>query len=320
MSIHQHVDELDGLPVFEFPPATAGTALPEPGAVAWRLSVDPYDDSDEETFAERWQRFTGTVELSGVRALVLGQWGEVYEESASTVVEAVVAAKDRLTSLRAVFLGDLTMEESEISWIQQSDVTPLLTAFPGLRSLSVRGSDGLAFPPVRHEALRALRFESGGLPAAVVRGICESDLPALESLTLWLGVPDYGGDYEVSDLAAVLAGGRFPALRHLGLQNSTIQDEIATAVAAAPVVAGLETLDLSMGTLTDSGAETLLGGQPLTHLRQLDLDHHYLTDAMVQRVRQALEPSGVEVVADEQGDEDGDEDDGTVWRYAAVTE
>ncbi|TJZ56948.1 leucine-rich repeat domain-containing protein [Streptomyces piniterrae] len=317
MSIHEHVEELDGLPVYDFREATADTTtLPEPGAVAWRLSVDPYDD--EETFAERWQRFTETVELSGVRALVVGPWGETYENTSAVVVEAIVAAKDRLGGLRAIFLGDMVMEESEISWIQQSDVTPLLTAFPALRSLSVRGGEGLVFPPVRHEALRELRFESGGLPAAAVRGICESDFPALESLTLWLGVPEYGGDYEVTDLAAALAGSRFPALRHLGLQNSEIQDEIAAAVAAAPVVAGLETLDLSMGILTDAGAEALLGGQPLTHLKWLDLDHHFLTDAMVRRIRVALEPSGVEVVINERGEED--EDDGTVWRYAAVTE
>ncbi|REK91215.1 leucine-rich repeat domain-containing protein [Streptomyces inhibens] len=319
MSIHQHVEEWDGLPVHDFPQATDDmSALPEPGAVAWRLSVHPYDDSDDDTFEQRWQRFTETVELSGVRALVLGQWGEVYDESSEVVVAAVVAAKDRLTGLRAIFLGELVAEQAEISWIQQSDVTPLLTAFPALTRLTVRGGSGLVFPPVRHDALRELRFESGGLPAAAVRGICESHFPALESLVLWLGVPEYGGDYEIGDLAAVLSGSRLPALRHLGLQNSEIQDEIATAIGSAPVVAGLQTLDLSMGTLTDAGAEALLAGQPLTHLKKLDLDHHYLTDAMVHRVREALEPSGVEIVIDERGEED--EDDGTVWRYAAVTE
>ncbi|MFI0710114.1 STM4015 family protein [Streptomyces inhibens] len=319
MSIHQHVEEWDGLPVHDFPQATDDmSALPEPGAVAWRLSVDPYDDSDDETFEQRWQRFTESVELSGVRALILGQWGEAYDESSEVVVAAVVAAKDRLTGLRAIFLGELVAEQAEISWIQQSDVTPLLTAFPALTRLTVRGGSGLVFPSVRHDALRELRFESGGLPAAAVRGICESDFPALESLVLWLGVPEYGGDYEIGDLASVLSGSRLPALRHLGLQNSEIQDEIATAIGSAPVVAGLRTLDLSMGTLTDAGAEALLAGQPLTHLKKLDLDHHYLTDAMVHRVREALEPSGVEVVIDERGEED--EDDGTVWRYAAVTE
>ncbi|WP_411122053.1 STM4015 family protein [Streptomyces sp. x-19] len=319
MTVHEFSEEFGGLPVFTLPePADAPTALPAAGAVAWRLAFDPYDDGGFDSFDELWQRFTSTVDLSGVRALVIGQWGEAYDESSAIVVSAVVAAKDRLTSLRAVFLGDIAQEQSEISWIQQSDVSPLLTAFPALEVLTVRGGSELEFPAVRHASLRELRFESGGLPADAVRGICASDFPALESLVLWLGVPEYGGDYEIDDLAGVLSGARFPRLRHLGLQNSEIQDEIATAVAAAPVVAGLESLDLSMGTLTDGGAEALLVGQPLTHLKKLDLQHHFLTAAMADRLRTTLAQQGVEVLigSSEQAEQDEDQ----VWRYAAVTE
>lgn len=185
MTVHEFSEEFGGLPVFTFPePADAPTALPAAGAVAWRLAFDPYDDGGFDSFDELWQRFTSTVDLSGVRALVIGQWGEVYDESSAIVVSAVVAAKDRLTSLRAVFLGDIAQEQSEISWIQQSDVSPLLTAFPALEVLTVRGGSELEFPAVRHASLRELRFESGGLPADAVRGICASDFPALESLVL----------------------------------------------------------------------------------------------------------------------------------------
>ncbi|MFE7313307.1 STM4015 family protein [Streptomyces sp. NPDC057555] len=319
MSVHEFIEEFGGLPVFTFPePAGTPAPLPEPGTVAWRISYDPYGDGEDGSFEELWSRFTTAVDLSGVRALIVGQWGEAYDDTSEVVVTALVAAKERLAGLRALFLGEIAQEQAEISWIQQSDISPLLTAFPALERLSVRGGEGLVFPAVRHEALRELRFESGGLPAAAVRGICESDLPALESLVLWLGVPEYGGDYEIGDLAGALSGARFPRLRHLGLQNSEIQDEIATAVASAPVVAGLESLDLSMGTLTDAGAEALLAGQPLTHLARLDLEHHYLTAAMAERVRTALTAQGVEVVMgeSEEPDEDGEE----VWRYAAVTE
>ena len=42
-------------------------------------------------------------------------------------------------------------------------------------------------------------------------------------------------------------------------------------------MARLKTLDLSMGVLSDVGAEALLAGQPLTHLRRLDLHHHFLS-------------------------------------------
>ena len=132
---------------------------------------------------------------------------------------------------------------------------------------------------------------------------------------MWLGVEEYGGDATVADLAPLLSGGRFPALRHLGLQNSEIQDEIAAAVASAPVVAQLDSLALSMGALTDEGAAALLDGQPLTHLKRLDLHHHYLSDAMMRRVCDALEPSGVAVDVSEQ--EKAEEKEG---RYVAASE
>lgn len=44
------------------------------------------------------------------------------------------------------------------------------------------------------------------------------------------------------DLQPILDGKRLPALRPLGLGNSPIQDNIAAAVASAPVVTRLRTL------------------------------------------------------------------------------
>jgi hypothetical protein len=204
------------------------------------------------------------------------------------------------------------MEESEISWIEQSDITPLPTAFPNLERLEVRGGTGLGLQPLRSDTLKVLRFEAGGLPAGVVRAVGASDLPNLEHLEMWLGVDDYSGDATVADLAPVLSGERLPSLRHLGLCNSELQDEIAAAVAGAPVVAGLESLDLSMGVLTDEGAEALLSGQPLTHLKRLDLHHHFLGDEMVKRVRATL--PGVDV---DLGEHQRPRDE---WRYVAVSE
>ncbi|QLH25104.1 STM4015 family protein [Streptomyces sp. Rer75] len=317
MSYADSLTELHGLPVFDFPRADEEPRLPAPDAAAWRISYNPYAESGE-VFEERFERFLTTVGASRVRALIIGQWGEVYDEDAGVIVDLLVTAKDRLTSLEAVFIGDLTAEDAEISWIQQSDVTPVLDAYPGLRELGVRGGSGLRFPAAEHQNLRRLRFETGGLPGEVVRGVADSELPALEYLEMWFGVEEYGGDATVGDLAPLLSGGRFPALRHLGLQNSEIQDEIAAAVASAPVVAQLASLELSMGVLTDEGAAALLEGQPLTHLRRLDLDHNYFSESMEQRLRDALEPSGVEVALSEKGDED--EYDGEVDRYTAVAE
>ncbi|MEV5263375.1 STM4015 family protein [Streptomyces anulatus] len=312
----QHLHEFGGLPVADFQHTTDEGSWPAADTVAWRVSVDPYDDDRpwEEEFAD----FLDKVDPSGVRALIIGQWGEAYEENSSVPIDLVIAAADRLTSLEAVFVGDLEAEQAEITWIQQSDVTALLTAFPALAELGVRGGSDLVFPPTKHERLRALTIQAGGLPSEVVRGVLDSELPALERLDLWLGVSAYEGDTDVAGLAPLLSGTRFPRLNHLGVRNSEVQNEIASAVASAPVVAQLRVLDLSNGTLGDEGAAALLEGQPLTHLELLDLHHHFLTDAMAERVRSALEPHGVRVDLSEKCEPWGDQ--GAEGRYTAVSE
>ncbi|MEU7470105.1 STM4015 family protein [Streptomyces sp. NPDC044984] len=319
MIIGSHLEELYGLPAFAFPgPGEATGDLPEPDAVAWRIAADAYDA--EEQWEEAFARFCAAVDTSRVRALIVGAWEEAYDDAPTPVIEALVAARDRLPGLRSLFFADIVCEECEISWINQTDVTPLLTGFPALEEFGVRGGQGLEFPALRHDSLRKLVVETGGLPVSVVRGVAASELPALEHLDLWLGTSWYGADSEAADLAPILSGARLPRLRHLALRNSEIQDEVAAAVASAPVVARLEVLDLSMGTLGDDGATALLGGQPLTHLKKLDLHHNYLSEPLRQRIRETLEPAGVELDLDKD-DADWDKDgDGTVHRYVSVGE
>ncbi|MEU5820228.1 STM4015 family protein [Streptomyces sp. NPDC047803] len=311
-----HLHELLGLPAVDFQSGPDGGPRPAADAAAWRVSIDAYED--EGTWEEEFNAFLDEVDPAGVRALIIGQWGESYEEKSSYPIGLVIAAADRLTSLEAVFVGDLTMEEAEISWIEQSDVTALLAAFPALQELGVRGGSELVFPATKHERLRALIIETGGLPREVVRGVLDSELPALERLELWLGVSAYGGDANVSDLAPLLSGTRFPALYHLGLRNSEIENEIAAAVASAPLVARLRTLDLSCGTLGDEGAASLLEGQPLTHLDVLDLHHHFLTEPMERRVTEALAPHGVRVDLSERCEPWDNR--GPAGRYVTVSE
>ncbi|GGY37129.1 STM4015 family protein [Streptomyces omiyaensis] len=319
MPIGVHLEEFHGLPVFDFPDAGSRAGLPDAAAVAWRLSSPTYRDAEDEEWHALFARFLATVDTRRVRALVVGGWEDAYDTSSAAIVTALIGANDRLTALEAVFLGDMTFEDCEISWIVQSDVAPLLAAYPALREFGVRGGTGLAFPSLRHGGLETLVVEAGGLGAEVVRGIAGSDLPALERLELWLGTDEYGGDSSTDDLAPLLSGEAFPALRSLGLCNSSVQDRVAAAVAGAPVVARLDRLDLSMGVLTDEGAAALLDGQPLTHLRELDLEHHYLSETMTERLTAALAPHGVRVVLDDPQSPE-DDGDGDVWRYVAVAE
>ncbi|TDC53046.1 leucine-rich repeat domain-containing protein [Actinomadura sp. KC345] len=309
MLIHRHLEEYAGLPVYRFDEETEpDDDLPPAAGTAWCVATC----FDEDPFDDVFARFLDAVDTTEVTALAIGYWGADYDQGAADPAALLAEAAAVLPKLRAVFLGDMTFEESEISWIQHSDISPLLAAFPDLERLDVRGAAGLVLDPVKSANLKTLRFESGGLPAQVVRAVGASDLPSLAHLDLWFGVDDYGGDATVADLAPLLSGERLPALRRLGLEDSEIQDEIAAAIADAPVVARLESLSLAMGTLSDEGAEALLSGQPLTHLRELDLHHHFLTDPMMERLKAAL--PGVKVNVDEQ-DPRGDG-----RRYVAVAE
>ncbi|MET9440989.1 STM4015 family protein [Streptomyces sp. NPDC006610] len=319
MTITGHLDALYRLPACTFPgPDERTDDLPEADSFAWRVTSDVYDADEEWTAA--FARFCAAVDTTRVRALIVGAWQEAYDSDPSPVIEALLAARERFPALRALFLGDMEMEECEISWIHQTDVTPLLEGFPALEEFGVRGGTDLAFTPLRHTGLRRLTVETGGLPAQVVRGVGASDLPALEHLDLWLGTSDYGGDSEIADLAEILSGARLPSLRHLALRNSEMQDAVAAAVAASPVVDRLEVLDLSMGVLTDEGAAALLDGRPLTHLKKLDLHHNYLSEPVKERLRQALEPAGVELDLDRADADEDVEGDGSVWRYVSVGE
>ncbi|MFJ8002561.1 STM4015 family protein [Streptomyces sp. NPDC096310] len=314
----QHVREFHGLSAFTFPQFARPAELPDPAAVAWRFQCGPY--VSDEHYQDCWERFVATVELEKVRAVVLGfPW---YDFEGGAGERCLIEQSHRFTSLEAVFLGDVEDDEAMISTIGQSDLAPFLEAFPGLRELAVRGGEGLDFPVTGHKELRVLRVESGGLPPEAAAHIAAAELPALESLELWLGDDEYGGGATVEDLAPLFAGVGKPNLRHLGIQNSPIQDEIAAALASAPVVEQLISLSLSMGTLSDAGAEALLHGQPLTHLELLDLSHHFLSRDMMLRLWTTLEPAGVRVHLRGRNDEDAyllEFGDGN-GRYVAVAE
>lgn len=317
LSYVHHVEHFYGLPAYTFPRYADPAALPPADSVAWRLHREPYDSEEDSDAC--WRRFTESVDLAKVRAIVFGQpW---YDGDGGMSDDELISLAPRLTGLEALFLGDLEDEEAMLSTIYHADVAPILAAFPGLRELAVRGGEGLDFPVAGHDNLRVLRIESGGLPPGAAEHIAAAQLPSLERLELWLGDENYGGGVTVEQLAPLLAGEGKPALRHLGLQNSFIQDELATALASAPVVPQLTSLSLSMGTLSDEGVAALLQGQPLTHLRELDLSFHFISDEMMLRVWTALEPAGVRVdlTAKHHGDLDDFDEDGD-GRYIAASE
>ncbi|MCP4153668.1 MAG: hypothetical protein GY757_38420, partial [bacterium] len=215
-------------------------------------------------------------------------------------------------NLKSVYIGDMNYEECEISWIQQSDMTPLLEAYPGLEELRIKGSEGLQFSKLNHGALKSIIIECGGLGKDVLKTIAGATLPALEHLELYLGVEHYGFDGGLEDILPFLKKDLFPKLKVLGLRDSEIADDIAKAAAGADVLDQIEVLDLSLGTLSDKGAEAFLSSEKIKKLKKLDLHYHYMSDDMIKKLRKL----GITIDAgDPQGSETHEDD-----RYPNVTE
>jgi hypothetical protein len=301
---HEHLEVFGGLPVVDFgepdQPVAAQTA---PSKVAWRLRVDRDGHRSSESWGDHFDRFLATVDTSQVQAVIIGCWSDAWEVYAQLPRDLLVGAADRFPRLRALFFGEFISEEMEISWIPQVDITPLLHAFPRLEELWTRGgaafeSEGLKLRPGTYPALRRLVMQSCGLPRAAVRGVAASQFPALEHLELWPGDKMRSSDAMVEDVGPILDGSGLPKLRHLGLQDSSFANDIAVAIASAAVVGRLESLDLSMGNMTDRGAQALFDGQSLAHLRSLNLRRNYLSEAMAGRLRDAW--PGVLVNLDDQ--------------------
>lgn len=268
--------------VAEFDPETGIT---DPVGTAYALRCE-YDDTEDIT--DKLSRLLQDPKVSELEALVFGVWsGEMYDDNSSRLVNALVAAKKQLANLKALFIGDIISEEWEISWINQSDISPILQAYPQLEILQVRGGNGLEFsPPVRHDNLQALIIETGGLSRSTVAQIYNLNLPKLEHLELWFGSEDYGGDCWVESLNPILFEQKFPNLTYLGLRNSQFTDEIAEAVVRSPLLQSISVLDLSMGTLSDSGAEVLLHCSAIHQLDLINLSENFLSEKMVQQFSQ----------------------------------
>ncbi|MEN8221354.1 MAG: STM4015 family protein [Pseudomonadota bacterium] len=294
-----------GLPVVDFNPQLG---IENPTTQVYRLA---YDYEQETKFKDILEKFLNDPRITDVPAIIIGHWEDAYEVSPDYVLQQLIEQRDKLPKLKALFVGDMTSEECEISWIQQTDYAPLLKAFPLLEQLRVRGSNDLQFSQLRLYSLKTLIIETGGLPCSVIESVINAKLPALEHLELWLGTDEYGFDGDLNTIKPLLEMGAFPKLRYLGLRDSEIADDIAIEIAKSPLPKQLEILDLSMGTLTDNGAQALLNSEYIKSLKKLDLDFHFMSTTMMEK----LENLGIDVDVSDQQEEDEDGD-----RYVAVSE
>jgi hypothetical protein len=304
MGIYRHVETFQGKPVADY---AKGTAIVDPIGTVYRLSVD-YDS--KHSIVDLLGQFAADPNAHKVTGLVIGMWD--CDHSSQAVVDCLIANQPQLSGLTALFLGDITGDENEVSWIQQSNLSLLLSAYAGLEHLQVRGNEGLQLGELKLDRLKTLIIETGGLNPAIVKEICQAQLPQLEHLELWLGDPNYGGDTQVEDLAPIFAGNLFPKLSYLGLRDSVIADQVAIAISTSPVLQKIKVLDLSLGNLGDVGATALLASPLINQLEKLDLNYHYISPELMSK----LEALSIEVDISNAQDSAEDQD----CRYVSVSE
>ena len=303
MTIGEYTQVYRGKKVVDF--KMGGSAVA--GDVAYRLMQEyDSDESQEELLANFFEQ----VDPKSIEVLVIGAWDEASGEGPQGLIDGLIARRAELGNLKALFVGDMTYEDCEMSWINQISYNPLLEAFPGLESLRIRGTSELELQPFTHASLQELAIESGGLPNEIVIAIANSTLPALRHLELWLGDDGYGFDGDVAVYQRLLLAIGPERLQYLGLRNAMISDELAVWLAGEPWLGTLQTLDLSLGTIGDVGAQALCESPNLGSLQRIDLSHHYISAAWQQKL-QAL-PCTV-VLDDPEEEDDGD-------RYVAVSE
>jgi len=311
MTIGDYIETFYGYPICNI---QEGQTIPADGKHAYRIHCEYDDKCSSQGYL---QQLLAAVPNDKIEAIVLGAWEESFEQSPQDFIDDLIANKDNLVNLKALFIGDMTYEDCEISWINQGSYKPLLEAYPQLETLTIRGATELDFDPVNHTHLKELVIQSGGLPFDITNNIAKSNLPALEHLELWLGDDNYGFDGEPAQYKEALntIAAKSPKLRYLGIKNSMIADKLAAILSKEEWITRLQTLDLSMGTLGDEGAQALLDSPYISKLKKLDLEHHFMTPAMIEKMKTLP----IEVnLADQQEEEDyGDEDS---YRYVSVSE
>lgn len=219
-----------------------------------------------------------------LRDLTVGLYD--FEGGGLAGVGSDIACGGELPELDRLFIGDFNAEEQEISWVTIGDLEPLWSRTPKLRTLRLHGA-GILLGAFRHPTLARVEIESGGLPAASVASLATAELPELAHLEVWFGREEYGGTASIEPLRPIFTSKTLPKLRHLGLQNAEMQDEIAIELVGSPLLAQVESVDLSMGTMRQPGALALVrGSASLAHLKSLNLERNYIGSeelALLQR-------------------------------------
>lgn len=280
----------------------------------YTIGYEDYD-SGEKSAENLVADILADPEFPALTELVIGDWGGAWEDDCQAVLDGIVEHAEQFSHIQRLFVGDMDYEQCEVSWIMQGDYSKLWAALPDLKSLTIKGSTELRLGEVCHEGLEELTIICGGLGSDVIRSVQNAKLPNLKKLLLYIGIEDYGFDGNADTIKELLEKADFPNLSYLGITDSEIQDELVQVVLDSKFMGQIETLDLSLGTLTDQGGALLLEALPKwPNVKKLDVHYHYLSDEMAKKL------CSLPITVDVSEAEEPDVYDGTVYMNAMLTE
>ncbi|MGD1910769.1 MAG: HEAT repeat domain-containing protein [Rivularia sp. (in: cyanobacteria)] len=242
-----------------------------------------------------------------IKALVIGFW---YTKGLS-LVDALLNASENLTNLKALCIENI--HDREYYLTENINISYLLLAYPNLEVIKISFSNfisytcdknrlGLEINSIRHEKLKALIIECEIIDFELIDEICNLELPALEYFELWSITDEKGLTYSrmgIKELMQVFSK-IFPKLKYLGIRNckNNLEDinHVPFGIVDSSIIENLVELDLSMGSINDEGAAALLNCPFINNLDTLDVSDNYLSDEMVERLKQL----DIEVIADRQ--------------------
>jgi len=301
---HQNLKNFNDKPVVDFN-AEIGIQSTEN---AYRLRLGFEEHENGESLHTRLEKFCQDPKVKELKELIIGYWS--YDEQPNDIIQTIINNKKNLTQITHLMMGDIVSEECEISWITQTNLTPIIDALPNLEHFQVRGGMGLDFKELNHPKIQTFIVETGGLTTYTAKKILNANLPELRHLEIWMGDQYYGFDSKIEDYMPLLNQPLFPKMKHLGFCNSSLADDFAIALKDSNLLDRIETLDLSMGTFGDVGAQAILDNPNINKLKHLNLEHHYMTQEFVDKMKKL----GISVNTGTMKKE------GQYGRYTAVTE
>ncbi|EDS78359.1 conserved hypothetical protein [Clostridium botulinum C str. Eklund] len=266
------------------------------------------------------KKYLDTYNTYDHEELIIGNWIEAWDENdeADKIVEFIVENKDKFPNLKKIYFGDIDYEECEISWIINGDLAPLINNFK-LNSFTAKGGTNLRFKNLESSTLKELIVISGGTSKETIKDISSASLPNLERLELYFGDSNYGFDSEIEDIEPFIKRENYPNLKYLGLKNSEIQDEICEKIFKGNILENLEVLDISFGTLSDKGAQTILNNlDKLKNIKAIDLTYNYISENLLEKLENELIKLNIEYSLSQEDVYDLDEDED--WRSPFIAE